>query len=278
MSDTPELTQEVQDIPELDMTKYEAPTPAELYTAKVVAEVDLARSSLEALTKEAEGLTIAGIEDKDGYAKVQGVLTKLTKSRTRIDMVLKAARDPFNNAAKQIKALFDKIEEAYKKIEAPLSAEKAKIDGEKKRLAEEKAAAERARVLGIQKSFADYGVFKSLEEVAVLSDEEVATQVAAAKETFEKAQADQKAKDDELSRLRAENASLKSSAPAQPSVPASEGGVRLPSDVEAIHAMADRIEAALVLPVNLVGDGSNRFYADMKIAFGKGIKMLREFQ
>lgn len=221
MSDTQEPIHEVQDVPELDMTKYEAPSPAKMYTEKVSDEVALAANSLTTLREEAKGLTIAGLEDKDGYAKVQVVLTKLTKARTRVDKVLKAARDPFNNVAKKIKALFDQIEADFKAVEGPLAAEKAKVDNAVKLLAQEKIKKERARVAGIMKELIGYGVFRLDDEVAVMSDDEVKTLLATSKEAYDKALDDQKAKDDELAQLRADNARLAArQAPAPASAPA----------------------------------------------------------
>jgi hypothetical protein len=233
MSDTPELIQEVQDVPELDMAKYEAPSPAKLYTEKVSDEVALAADSLTVLREEAKGLTIAGLEDKDGYAKVQVVLTKLTKARTRVDKVLKAARDPFNNAAKKIKALFDQIEANFKAVEGPLAAEKAKIDNEVKRLAQEKIDAERNRVLGLQKSLADFGHFKTIDEIAVLSDQEFQALLAKVKADWESEQKKKRDDADEMARLRAENARLAANqTPAQAPTPAPAsvpGGVGTPN-------------------------------------------------
>ena len=139
-----ELKQEVQDVPvETFLKTYQAPAPALVNPMTELALVNITDQVIEALGAEAAGLTIAGVEDKEGYDKVHAVEMKIRNIRVKAEKFLKGAREPFIEAQKKYVALEKVILAKFEVIEKPLTLEKKKINDEKARIVAEAAQKER---------------------------------------------------------------------------------------------------------------------------------------
>ncbi len=253
MSDVEEVVQEVQDVPvEVAMKKYVAPAPDKLDTNAILALINVTANAGEDLKKEAAGLTIAGIEDKEGYERVHKVQMKSRGLRVRIVDALKLARDPYNEAASKIKKVSDVFEVAFKAIEAPLASEKKKIDDAIAKAAAEKAAQERARVLGLQEQLRGFGCLKTFEEVAAMSDDEFNTLLVKVKADFEAEVEKQRIKDVEAENLRKENELLRSRVSAQPSAAVASEPFSGPSDYQRQISNPELVESNLIAVAELI--------------------------
>lgn len=111
---------------------------------QVEGTTDLA-PRIAALKKEADELTITGLDDKDGYKAVHDMRMKLVRTRTAIDKVKLALTKPARDFVKKVNAYADEILNKTEPIEKSLKAKQDAIDGEKERLRKQEEERQRQR-------------------------------------------------------------------------------------------------------------------------------------
>lgn len=128
------------------------------------------REEFKALAKESEWLTINGIEDKAGFAKVHELEQKMVKARTAIEKTRKEYTAQFDERKKSAIALENELVAITANEEARLKAEKARINElkEQARLEAERKAKEKLnrRVSELAKVNATHDLFdlEAMEE------------------------------------------------------------------------------------------------------------------
>lgn len=135
-----------------------------------------------------ESLSIAGINDKQGYDLVQKAITKVVKTRTAVDAKRKELKAPFKEMGEAIDAEAKRITAMIASVEEPLKAKKKEIDdfaeAERQRLELEKQARYETRVRSMSEIgvtfntvFFQAGVLNySVTQVKEWTDEEFATE------------------------------------------------------------------------------------------------------
>lgn len=112
---------------------------------------------LSELKEQYSGLTISGIEDKDGYENVRLAIADLRSIRTGTTKEKKAVKAPFLKACADIEVKAKFIIDGVTEIETPLQEKKDAIDSEKERIkAEKKKRQEEAFILR-QAQLTQYG-------------------------------------------------------------------------------------------------------------------------
>ena len=115
--------------------------------------------AVEELKKEYLSLTIASLDDKEGYEKVSKGLRLMVRKRNEIDEKRKELKA---DAIRYGTLVDDKAKEytaLIAPIEAHLRSEKEKIDGEKKRIEEEKELAKQKKIAQRHQQLLDAGMY-----------------------------------------------------------------------------------------------------------------------
>lgn len=149
---------------------------ASLVSKEVVAIVDkeIARLSpfevrANELVKKYSGLTIAGIDDKDGYEEVRLAISELRSLRTSTESEKKAAKAPFKKGMDSLEQTAKKIIALIQSLELPLKTRKDEIDEEKERIKAEKKRKQDEQLIQRQQQLTALGAVY-MEGMFVLED------------------------------------------------------------------------------------------------------------
>lgn len=199
--------------------------PETLLTGEEIIEQTLKKYELEKgvpydakiqyLKKAYQGLTIEGLEDKEGYKKVSEAISILRPLRTGVEKKRKELVEFSNKYNKAVNAEAKRITELIEEIEIPLKERKDWIDGEKDRI---KAELEREAEAKVQRrvnellqngvqfdnnyySIGDYSI--SVVDLRNMADETYNSMFQAVQSVYAKIQEENKAKE-EAERLERE--------------------------------------------------------------------------
>lgn len=109
-----------------------------------IAKFDPFEARLNELKELYTGLTIAGVDDKEGYENVRIAIAELRGIRTGTTKDKKAIKSPFLKACTDIEEKSQWIITEVSKIEDPLQKNKDAIDAEKEKIKLQKQAAQQA--------------------------------------------------------------------------------------------------------------------------------------
>jgi hypothetical protein len=150
-----------------------------------------------------DGITIAGVQDKENYKTATQALTKVRKTRTGIESKRKQLKEPFLDAGKLIDAEAKRLTALITPIEVALQAKIGVIDSESARIEAERKACvdEQMRVAGYTKQHGVFTVGKMIisEDMAYSATSEL---LALYIENGLAAKATEEAEQAELKRLR----------------------------------------------------------------------------
>jgi len=185
-----------------------------------VITYEVTADTIQAMKSEAAGLVIAGIEDKEGYRRVETSRKAVKNLRISIEKRRKELKEGALNFGREVDARAAVLTGELSTIETTLAQKSAAIDAEKERIAREKEEAARlklkdrhARMIAVTID----GTWMFKIDPATATDQEFEAAFAEQKEFFdaeakrrreevERKVAEAKAKDEELERLRAEAA------------------------------------------------------------------------
>lgn len=111
-----------------------------------IEEFNPKKAELTVMADKYRGLTIAGIEDKEGFKRVHEAQMELRSVRVDIEKKGKALREDALSFQKQVIALEKELVGIISPVEDALKAEKEKVESEKERIRLEAETKERARV------------------------------------------------------------------------------------------------------------------------------------
>ena len=210
------------------------------------------KDELQALAEQSKGLTIEGIEDKEGFKRVSDQRKTLKAERVSIQKQGKEMRDGLTNINRQITEKEKELVAIIEPIEKELLAEEKRIEDEKERLRQEEIAREEARIQKRIDALANYGFQIDYADIKSMSDETFDKYLEAAhiqykREQFEKAEAERlrleqiererQEKEAEQKRLQAERVELEKLRQEQ-----ADREARIKAEQEAIAAEKKRIE------------------------------------
>lgn len=158
------------------------------------------KAQLEALAKEAKGLKIASISDKEGARIVSEKRKALKSERVEIEKQAKAMRDGLTQINRDISAKEKELIAIIEPTEKDLLAEEKRIEEEKERIRQEEITKENARIQKRIDDLAQFGFQIDYADVKSMSDETFAKYLDAAKIQHKKDQAEKA----EQERLRLE--------------------------------------------------------------------------
>ena len=162
-----------------------------------LAAFEQRKSELTELEKEAHGLKIESIDDKEGINQVSTIRKKLKVARVEIEKEGKSMRDPLTQMSKIISGKEKELIAIIEPTEKELLAQEKWVEGEKQRI-ENEMLQRRSDAL------AEYGYKLEYSALKVMGEEEFTQTVTIAKEQFEKEQAE-KAEADRLEKERIES-------------------------------------------------------------------------
>ena len=136
-------------------------------------------------------LKITDLEDKEQFQTVHDARMVMVKVRTSIEKQRKAQKEAALQYGRDVDAKAKELFAESTPIEEHLQSEENKVLDEQRRIKEEKDRIEREKIQKRVNDLQQYGVVKPFDEVATCSDEEFASMLSYAKDTFE---AGQKAK------------------------------------------------------------------------------------
>lgn len=173
------------------------------------------KAELTTLADSFRGLTIAGIEDKEGYERVHKAQMKLREVRVDIEKKGKAAREDALAYQKAVIALEKDLIAITEPVESALKAEKERIDAEKERIKKEAEEKEAARVQALVDKLAAVGFVANPFGIATMDAATFEALLAEKTEAFRiseearlAAEAKAKADAEELEKLRSEKAAM----------------------------------------------------------------------
>lgn len=147
------------------------------------------KEELMLLKNEAEGLKIESIDDKHGINQVSTIRKKLKNARVEIEKEGKSMRDPLTKISKSISAKEQELVAIIEPTEKALKTLEDWGKAEEKRLQEEAAAKEKARIQARIDKLAGYGFTIDIAFIEAISDEDFEKVVENAKTQYEQAQA-----------------------------------------------------------------------------------------
>lgn len=114
--------------------------------------------ALDEIKKEYEGLTISGIDDLEGYEKVNTARKRVVKLRTGIEKIRTGLNEDALKYQRAVNDYAKKLAAKVAEIENPLEAEKLRIDNLKKEREEEEARKIEERRIQRARLLADHGM------------------------------------------------------------------------------------------------------------------------
>lgn len=210
------------------------------------------KEELEALAEESKGLTIAGIDDKEGMKLVSEKRKALKAERVALQKQGKEMRDGLTQMSRQISEKEKELVSIIEPTEKELLAEEKRIEDEKERIRQEEIAKEEARIQIRIDALAKYGFQIDYADIKSMSDETFdkyldAAKIQHEKEEAEKAEAERlrleqeekerQEKEAEQKRLEAERAELEKLRQEQ-----ADREAKIKAEQEAIAAEKKRIE------------------------------------
>jgi hypothetical protein len=147
------------------------------------------KEELTLLKSEAEGLKIESIDDRQGINQVSTIRKKLKNARVEIEKEGKAMRDPLTKISKSISAKEQELVAIIEPTEKALKTQEDWVKAEEKRLEEEAAAKEKARIQARIDKLAGYGFTIDIAFIEAISDEDFEKVVENAKTQYDQAQA-----------------------------------------------------------------------------------------
>lgn len=122
--------------------------PIEVSSAIVAPDVRARhQQQVAALAEEYSGLTIASVDDEDGFNRVQKAITRVTGVATGIDKARKAVTAPWDTAKKQVDGYASQLEDQVRNtVLKPLQSEKDRILNERKAIAMREQQAREQRI------------------------------------------------------------------------------------------------------------------------------------
>lgn len=160
------------------------------------------KAELAELVKKYEGLTVSGIDDKDGLERVSKARKELAAKRCDIQNKLKEARDPAIAFQKAVIALENELVGIIEPTEKKLKAEEDKVEAEKRRILEEEAAKNRAILNARVAELAKVGASADLETLKVMDEEQFEMLLAEKSVEFQEAKAKREAEEKKLAEER----------------------------------------------------------------------------
>lgn len=139
---------------------------------QALLKVNVTETVLAQLEKEYTGLTIAGIDDKDGFLKVKAARKKCKDLRILADKICKDGRE---NAVKEQKLWLKEAARVIGRIEAvekPLKAEEDRITDELEAIKTAKKEAESRMIADRILSFSEVGAVLSYDDAKDMSTSE----------------------------------------------------------------------------------------------------------
>ncbi len=147
------------------------------------------RNELIELAKGAEGLTINGIDDKEGFQKVHAQEQKLVKARTSLNEVRLEYTRQFDQKKKEATDLEKELLALIAPAEAMLKSEKARIEQEKENIRIEAERKAKEKLNGRIAQLAEFGSVHDLFELEHMEEEVFTLLLSSAKSKFEEAKA-----------------------------------------------------------------------------------------
>lgn len=188
---------------------------------------DPIQSAIEKYKKEYLPLKINGIDDVEGYKKVDKARKEVKKKRTTVENLRKKLVKPALEWQKSVNDKAKDITSLLKPIEDDLSGKQKVIDDKKAAIEREEENKRQLKIqeriysllkYGVTYNGKDYvldGMIITKKEIIESSDAEFNEIIEEAKSSFERKEAERKAKDEELEKLRqlAKNKSPEESEP-----------------------------------------------------------------
>jgi len=188
---------------------------------------DPIQSAIEKYKKEYLPLKINGIDDVEGYKKVDKARKEVKKKRTTVENLRKKLVKPALEWQKSVNDKVKDITSLLKPIEDDLSGKQKVIDDKKAAIEREEENKRQLKIqeriysllkYGVTYNGKDYvldGMIITKKEIIESSDAEFNEIIEEAKSSFERKEAERKAKDEELEKLRqlAKNKSPEESEP-----------------------------------------------------------------
>lgn len=172
----------------------------------VMEKFHATEAQLKAMAARCQGLTVAGVEDKKGYAVVHDSRMELADARILIDKTRKAENDEAqqhikmcNNVAKYLVSLIEPTETALKAEEKRIDAE---LDAIKAKKQAEAAAALQKRIEELQA----FGQPFTLAELTLMTDTQYGFLRATAEDAFKAREALRIEAEAALAKVKAEEA------------------------------------------------------------------------
>lgn len=172
-----------------------------------IDEAKLIRFSVEEsviadLSHRHTGLTIAGVDDKEGYDRVHAARMEVRKWRTGLESDRKGKKRILLDAGKRLDVEADRLEALLLAIETPLDKEETRIDDERKAIKTAVELAKKAKLDGRMREIQALNMQADPSAVDAMTDDEFAAKMVTARERFdvkkaeEKAAADKKAQEE----------------------------------------------------------------------------------
>lgn len=165
---------------------------------------NVADAAIAEMKKEYTGLTIAGIDDKEGYEKVHKARMLVRSKRTDVEKKRKELKADSLKFGRAVDAEALRITAMLEEIETPLSKEEERIDAEHERI---KLEAEKKEKERIQKRIDALGKFNYVIDYAMvmdMTDERYEIELAHAKESWEREQEAERTRLAEIERQKRE--------------------------------------------------------------------------
>lgn len=186
-------------------------------TQKIAAGIkafEAKKIELQELADSANGLTINGIEDREGLKVLSSKRKELKAMRVEITKQGKSMRDTLTAVSRNISAKEKELVEIIEPVEKELQSKEDAIEAEKERIRQGEIERENARIQKRIDALAQYGYQIDYTDIKAMSDETFDKYLEAAKAQFENEQAE-KAEQERLQREREEKERLEREAEAK---------------------------------------------------------------
>lgn len=164
------------------------------------------KSELTELKKEADGLKIESLEDRETINMVSTVRKKLKSARVEIEKEGKSMRDPLTAINRDISARENELIDIIEPTEKALLVQEKWVKDEQQKLDQEEERKEQARIQGRINRLAEYGFEIDLTLLKGVSDEQFEETVESARKEWQKEQdaIAEKERQDQVAREQAE--------------------------------------------------------------------------
>lgn len=163
---------------------------------------NVVEANLTALAEAGKGLTISGIDDKNGLEAVKKARIAIKNERVRITKTGKELRDQANAFNKAVLAKEKEYLAIITPTEDALQAEEDKIQAEKDRIERERVEAEQKKVHDRINQLSSFGFVVDYSRAIAMTDEQFTEELASAKASHEAEEA-RKVQEAEAARIEA---------------------------------------------------------------------------